>query len=225
MPSVEDLDIETPAPHKVLVIGASYAGLAAGLNLLDLCVGKPSRFSPKDASSEVKAHQIPVEIKFVDERDGFCKNSVRYCWGLNLILIARYADHLIGSPLALASKEYASKAWTKFEDIPALHAPGLNLVRGTVLRVDCERKVALISDPGAGKEFEESYDYLVASSGLRRAWPAVPQSLRREKYLAEVNDHIEKVKNAPKGVVVIGGGESPLLFLFPISEVDRCCWD
>jgi NADPH-dependent 2,4-dienoyl-CoA reductase/sulfur reductase-like enzyme len=124
----------------------------------------------------------------------------------NNILIERYPDHLIGSPLALASKEYASKAWTRFEDIPALRASGLNWVRGIVVRVDCERKVAFISDSGTGEEYEEDYDYLVASSGLRRAWPAVPQSLRRESYLSEVSDHIDKVKNAPKGVVVIGGG-------------------
>ena len=58
------------APYKVLVIGGSYGGLAATLNLLDLCHGRPCRFSGESESSE--REKIPVQITIVDERDGYC---------------------------------------------------------------------------------------------------------------------------------------------------------
>lgn len=72
--------------------------------------------------------------------------------------------------------------------------------------MDCESKTAVIRETRSGTDQEESYDFLVVSSGLRRTWPVVPQSLTREGYFHEVNGHIDKVQNAPKGVVVIGGG-------------------
>lgn len=64
---------------KVLVIGASYGGLAAALNLLDLCCGKPARFDGE--SKELAASKrtiIPIQIKVVDERDGYCKLHIKY---------------------------------------------------------------------------------------------------------------------------------------------------
>ena len=74
------------------------------------------------------------------------------------------------------------------------------------MKVDTGKKAATISDPLSGKEYDESYDYLVIASGLRRQWPAVPQSLTRKEYLAETGKHIAEVKAAKEGVVVIGGG-------------------
>lgn len=62
------------APYKVLVIGGSYGGLAATLNLLDLCHGRPCRFSGETELSEPR-EKIPVQITIVDERDGYCKLS------------------------------------------------------------------------------------------------------------------------------------------------------
>ncbi|KAK0106199.1 hypothetical protein ONS96_003843 [Cadophora gregata f. sp. sojae] len=173
------------ASIKVLVIGGSYAGLSAALNLYDYCNGKEARarlHDPVGGSGIV----IPVEIKIVDERDGYY--------------------HLIGSPLALASTEYASKNWVRFADLPALKAPGLSWTQGSASRVDTENKIATIVDTISGKEYDESYDFLVIATGLRRQWPAVPQSLTRKAYLAETAKHIEEVKAAKEGVVVIGGG-------------------
>lgn len=121
-----------------------------------------------------------------------------------------FADHLIGSPLALASKEFSEKAWVRYQDIPALRAQEVSHVHGSVINVDLEKKIARIASSGTEKEVEEKYDYLVAASGLRRAWPSVPQELSRESYLAETGAHIQAVKNARGGVVVIGGGESEL---------------
>jgi hypothetical protein len=194
-------------PTKVLIVGGSYAGLAAALNLSDLCSGKPSRGSHPPLPPEAKPQPaLPVEIKILDERDGFCeKYSLKH---LDVTLIAEYVGHLIGSPLALASESYSAKAWQKFEDIPALQIPPISWTQGSVVKVDSSKKTATISDSKSGEPVEEKYDYLIAASGLRRVWPVVPQSTSREKYLAEAKGHIGLVKNARHGVVVIGGGKN-----------------
>ena len=64
------------APIRVVVIGGSYAGLSAALNLYDYCNGKEARarlHDPVGGSGIV----IPVEIKLVDERDGYCTFTSR----------------------------------------------------------------------------------------------------------------------------------------------------
>jgi hypothetical protein len=71
MPSLE----ERP-PFKVLVVGGSYAGLAATLNLLDLCHGRKCRFNLDEADNG-PGKKVPVEITIVDERDGYCMPSRR----------------------------------------------------------------------------------------------------------------------------------------------------
>lgn len=76
--------------------------------------------------------------------------------------------------------------------------------------VDFKNKVAHIVDSETKANRSEEYDYLVAGSGLRRTFPTVPQSLRREQFLKEVEEHSSDVKNAPGGVVVVGGGRSAL---------------
>ncbi|KAH7036314.1 pyridine nucleotide-disulfide oxidoreductase AMID-like protein [Macrophomina phaseolina] len=170
-------------PFKILVIGGSYAGLASSLNLLDLCHGKPARFLP---DTPAPAKKIPVEITLVDERDGFM--------------------HLISTPLAHASDEFTPKAWAKFDDVAALKAPGVRHLHGSVVSVDCEKKTAKISNKAGHEQIEESYDYLIVGSGLKRAWPVVAQSLDKNSYLAEVGNHIKGLKDARQGVVVVGGG-------------------
>jgi hypothetical protein len=75
MPStVKELGVEKKhdrgSPTRVLVAGGSYGGLAAALNLLDLCERKPARFTPDGKVSE---NVVPIHIKIVDERDGYCK--------------------------------------------------------------------------------------------------------------------------------------------------------
>lgn len=117
-----------------------------------------------------------------------------------------YTDHLIGSPLAYASEEYASKAWMRFDDIPGLQTPAIKRIRGSASVVDCGKKTCIIRETGTQNQLEESYDYLIASSGLQRTWPSAPRSLTREDYLSEATTHIDKVNNAKDGVVIIGGG-------------------
>lgn len=56
---------------RVLVVGGSYAGLGAVLNLLNLSVKRTLRFGGGfDVPSEV-TEQIPLDIHIVDERDGY----------------------------------------------------------------------------------------------------------------------------------------------------------
>ncbi|KAL0254449.1 hypothetical protein SLS55_009924 [Diplodia seriata] len=173
----------TRNPYKVLVVGGSYAGLSASLNLFDLCHAKPPRFLP---DTPAPTQKIPVDITVVDERDGFL--------------------HLISTPLAHASTDFAPKAWAKFEDVAALRAPGVRHLHGRVVSVDCAKKSAVVAKAASGEQIEEPYDFLIVGSGLRRAWPVVPQSLDKASYLAEVGAHIQRLKDAREGIVVIGGG-------------------
>ncbi|KAE8356001.1 hypothetical protein BDV28DRAFT_162097 [Aspergillus coremiiformis] len=156
---------------RVLIAGGSYGGLSAALALIDLCKGRPARFS-STPDAKAPQYQIPVHITVVDERDGFY--------------------HLIGSPKALACDKFAAKTWTKFRDIPALKTPDLQIVRGRVSTTNETR--------------QEKYDFFVAGTGLRRVFPTVPQSLKREDFLKEAQGHKEDIRNAQDGVVIIGGG-------------------
>lgn len=115
-------------------------------------------------------------------------------------------DHLIGSPLAFASSEYATKAWVRFEDIPALRHPCVRCTRGSLSGIDTNNLVASIVDSKTGEQTEHRYDYFVAATGLRRIWPVVPQSLTKRRYQIEIGEHVRSIRNAVDGVIVIGGG-------------------
>lgn len=117
-----------------------------------------------------------------------------------------HAVHIIGSPLALASSEYAEKAWVKFEDVAALQRPNIRIIQGSATRVDAASKTATVTPTGTTESRQLAYDFLIAASGLRRAWPVVPQSLRCKQYLFEAGDHIDAVSRAAHGVLVVGGG-------------------
>ncbi|KAI6466472.1 hypothetical protein MCOR06_011432 [Pyricularia oryzae] len=180
------------SPYKVLVVGGSYAGISAVLNLIDLCTGKTPRCGARVDDSEASKIPIDVDVTIVDERDGFF--------------------HIIGAPLALASTSFAEKAWVKYSDIAALQRPNIRIIQGTAKTVDPTTKTATITrtDPAAAAQPSSDeiipYDFLVAASGLRRVWPVVPQSLRRKQYLLETGSHVQAVSGARNGVLVVGGG-------------------
>ena len=124
-----------------------------------------------------------------------------------------YVVHLIGSPKALACEKFAPEAWTRFQDIPGLKCPELSFIQGSVSSVDFNSKVAHIVDSETNSTRTEPYDYLNAGSGLRRSFPTVPQSLRRDEFLKEARQHMMNVKEAREGVVIVGGGmRFPSLF-------------
>jgi hypothetical protein len=65
MPGLEE------QPFRVLIVGGSYSGLAATLNLIDLCHGRKCRFNLNE-NDKAPQKRIPVQVTIVDERDGYC---------------------------------------------------------------------------------------------------------------------------------------------------------
>ncbi|KAK2603695.1 hypothetical protein QQS21_004169 [Conoideocrella luteorostrata] len=172
-------------PWRVVIIGASYAGLSAAANLLDLCTGRPARFSCPFPENHQRQTDIPVQIIILDERDGFF--------------------HTVGAPLALADPKYASKFWTLTHDIPGLKHPWVTFIHGSACAVDVQGKKLTLLASGSAKRSSLQYSYLIVASGLRRPWPVVPQSLRKLDYENEAVGHVERLKEGGE-IVVIGGG-------------------
>ncbi|KAG9538412.1 FAD/NAD(P)-binding domain-containing protein, partial [Aureobasidium melanogenum] len=199
MPSKEGPNIVQAIP-RVLVIGGSYAGLAATVNLIDLCDGKQPRFTSASTEEESPKVKLPVDITIVDERDGYY--------------------HLIGNPLAFASDDASSKSWTKFQDIPALRLPNINFLQGSVATINCETKTASIVDTVTKQIRQEKYDYLLVASGLRRPSPVVPQALNRDQFIAEAKAHTKAIRDAKEGVAVIGGGAVGIEMASEIKAVE-----
>lgn len=112
--------------------------------------------------------------------------------------------HLIGQPLALSSRESAESFWCKYSDTPALQTPDIRTVQGTIDSLDCTSKRATIATSTG--TVQESYDYLITCTGLSREFPSAPRSVTRETYLAESAQNLANVRDAPKGVAIIGGG-------------------
>lgn len=96
----------------------------------------------------------------------------------------------------------------------------MEFVRGSVTSVDPERKVAQILELQSQQARYEQYDYLIAASGLRRVFPTVPQSLRREDFLSEAKSHRKSVLDAQEGVVIVGGGAVGVEMAAEIKEID-----
>ncbi|CAJ2506663.1 Uu.00g078490.m01.CDS01 [Anthostomella pinea] len=140
---------------------------------------------------------IPVEITIVDERDGFF--------------------HVIGSPLALATRSYAEKAWVEYKDVKVLQRPDVRFVHGSLNKIDCETKMATISEGQTTRT--ETYDFFIAATGLRRAWPVVPQALSRKSYLMESGTHIDSVTNSTAPILVVGGGAVGIEMAAELKEV------
>ncbi|KAL4891566.1 hypothetical protein BDV59DRAFT_208978 [Aspergillus ambiguus] len=172
-------------PFRVLIAGGSYGGLGVALTLLDLCNGRVARFN-HDNDAKPPGTTIPLDITIVDERDGFY--------------------HLIGSPKALACEEYASKTWIKYADIPALTSSNVQFIRGSVDSINTEDRIAGIRDLESNASRQVQYDFMVASTGLRRAFPAVPNSLKKLDFLNESRTHEAAIRDAPNGVAIVGGG-------------------
>lgn len=81
--------------------------------------------------------------------------------------------------------------------------------------MDFAAKTAHIDETDTKAKRNESYDYLVVGSGLRRTFPTVPQSQVRADFIAEAKSHAEEIQNSCEGVVVVGGGEYSFNFLNP----------
>jgi NADH dehydrogenase FAD-containing subunit len=196
---------------RVLIAGGSYTGLSTAMNLNDLANGRSPRMAQVPYEHHPEVPRLNVQFTIVDERDGWrtylsnCYFHFRYPKS-SLTLGPPFSVHLIGCPLALADTEYSKKAWIKYADVPALQAPNIRIVQGSVSSVDCEAKTATVIDSTTKVATTHAYDFFVSATGLRRVWPVVPQSLTRKQYLLEAEEHIHAVHNARDGVVVVGGG-------------------
>ena len=115
-------------------------------------------------------------------------------------------DHLIGTPLAYASKDYAKKAWIQFKDIPALQTSSVKIVHASITQLNCEEKFATVKSIESKQDITIPYDYFVAASGLRRTKPSAPVALTRKEYLEDALEHIRLAENAKDGILVIGAG-------------------
>lgn len=199
-----DNKMPASARVKVLIIGGSYAGLSAAVNLLDLHQGLQPRQSREPYLHHPDTPQFDLEIIIIDERDGYCMSlsrPLRSSLQSNAVV-----DHLIGSPLALVDPIYAQKSWVKFHDIPQLQHPSIKVIHGSISSVDCSHKIATFLDTTKKQSRSQHYDILLTATGLRRVWPVVPQSLSQTDFFREVTSHINSTHNAPYGLAVVGGG-------------------
>ena len=108
--------------------------------------------------------------------------------------------------MALFDGEYAKKAWIKYQDIPEMHGSLIKHIHGTVTEVDCVEKKAVVIDRITKMRMIQSYDILVAASGLRRAWPIAPRAKTKDEFLSHIVHHATSVEGASRGVVIVGGG-------------------
>jgi NADH dehydrogenase FAD-containing subunit len=101
--------------------------------------------------------------------------------------------------------------WKRFSHLNELKHSNLQFKHGSVKKIDPEVKVAVWCDRD-GKTQEQTYDYLVMATGLKRHWPAVPKSGSFEEYRKDAKAFIEKItgndltKLEGRRVVVIGAG-------------------
>ncbi|KAJ3459581.1 hypothetical protein MRS44_015654 [Fusarium solani] len=181
------VDHRTNRPQRILVAGGGFAGLSFIGNLLDLCQGRKARFDlGKATSDDDNGRRVDVSITIVDERDGYF--------------------HTIGAPLAMVSEEYSQKVWTEYSALEILQHPSVKYIQGKLASVSPESKEAVILPFNSETPSTVCYDFFVAATGLRRAWPVVPQALTKSEFLADVKRQVKAIQDAKDGAVVIGGG-------------------
>jgi len=61
--------------YNILIIGGSYAGLSAAVNLLDLHRGSQPRQSREPYIHQRQLPKHDIKITIIDERDGFCTHD------------------------------------------------------------------------------------------------------------------------------------------------------
>lgn len=129
----------------------------------------------------------------------------------------------MGAPLAHTSKAFAPMAWQTFSSMDPLKRANVRILNGRVTSIDPVAKMATYSTVGKVDECV-GYDYLVVSTGSKRAWPIVPKALDKASYVKDAETHISGLEGS-SSVVVIGGGAvgievaSELKTLFPSKKI------
>lgn len=110
--------------------------------------------------------------------------------------------------MAHTSKDYISKPWRTWDEIPELKRGGVSIVKGTAVKADPETKslLYLSSDSGELQQRSLDYDYLVVATGLRRSWPTIPTATNKAEYSSQAATYIEHMQTC-NSIAVIGGGK------------------
>ncbi|KKY25846.1 putative fad binding protein [Diplodia seriata] len=189
-------------PHRILVIGGAYAGVAAILGLLNGLDGKPVRPVYGDSTSDLPnpRPKAPVEITLVDERDGFF--------------------HSVGAPLAHVARGSVEPSWVRYRALWRLKRKELSIRHGSVRAVHPDALSATFIDYDDGnREVTLDYDYLLLATGSRREWPIVPKANAFKSYVMEAQKHIAGIEIAKSGTVaVVGGGAVGIEFAGEIKS-------
>ncbi|KAF1942834.1 FAD/NAD(P)-binding domain-containing protein [Clathrospora elynae] len=190
-------------PHRVLVVGCAYGGISAVVNLLEYSQGKARQSVYPGPDFKGVRSKRGVEITVIDERDGYF--------------------HSVGAPLAHVTPKYTRHMWKRFSHLNELMHSNLHFKHGSVMNINPEAKVAEWCDRN-GKTQQQTYDYLVMATGLKRHWPAVPKSGSFEEYQRDGKAFIEKItggdptRYAGRRVVVIGAGAVGVEFAAEIKN-------
>ncbi|EOD50310.1 fad nad-binding domain-containing protein [Neofusicoccum parvum] len=189
-------------PHRVLVVGGAYAGVAAVLGLLNGLDGKPVRpvYGQPDSAQPSPRPKRPVEITLIDERDGFF--------------------HSVGAPLAHVAKGSVEPSWLRYNALWRLKRRELSIRHGTIKHINPEALSATFADYDDGsKDVTVEYDYLLLATGSRREWPIVPKASSFKNYVIEAQKHIAGIEVAKSSTVaVIGGGAVGIEFAGEIKS-------
>lgn len=113
--------------------------------------------------------------------------------------------------------------WRRFSHLSELKHPNLHFKHGSVTKVDPASKIASWRDRH-GKAQQQTYDYLVMATGLKRHWPAVPKSGSFTDYNQDAKEFIEQITGSDpancqgRRVVVIGAGAVGVEFAAEIKN-------
>ena len=119
--------------------------------------------------------------------------------------------HAVGAPLAHVTAKHTSAMWKRYSHLKELRQSNLKFKHGTVQNIDTESKVAEWLDR-SGKLQQQSYDYVIVATGLKRHWPAVPKSGSYAEFLEDGNELVHRItggdlKQKDREVIVIGAGK------------------
>ncbi|KAJ6127595.1 hypothetical protein N7523_003207 [Penicillium sp. IBT 18751x] len=186
--------------YNVLILGASYAGMAAASTLLALKEGRAMPLAAYGKYTHLKqAPRMPsLKLTLLDERDGFF--------------------HTVGTPLAHISTKQAAHMWKLYSGFSRLERSGVNFIRGSAVQLDAPRQNLRYRGVN-GTEHFISYDYLLVATGMRREWPVVPRSSSFSGYFKDAVSSRNLIAAAEKlGVAVIGGGAVGVEFAGKIKQ-------
>ncbi|KAK7611881.1 hypothetical protein BKA81DRAFT_375608 [Phyllosticta paracitricarpa] len=188
-------DTSGQEPHRVLVVGGAYAGVAAVLTLLDGADGKLATGEPP-----LPRLRKRIQVTLIDERDGFF--------------------HAVGTPLAHVAQESVSALWLRYQSISRLQRDDVKIRHGRVLSVHPENLCVTFADlDDDGKYATLEYDFLILASGLARQWPAIPKANTYDEYVQDALNHISSIRSAAcKTVAIIGGGAVGIEFASEIKQ-------